>query len=207
MFPWFLNTVYFGLPIAHWMVLLSVGVSLTGAIAYLRDIFRGNSKPNLVTWGLWAFAPLIATGAALSAHADGWATARIFMSGFGPLLIFIAGVRSPYGQWKLHAFDYVCGALSVVALVAWLGAHEPIVAILLAAIADLVATMPTILKMWKYPTTETTYTYVAGIFTAALAIPAIPVWNIENAAFQVYILVANTSLALIALRGRAKKQV
>lgn len=205
MFDWFLYTIYFGLPVAYWLVLLSVSISLTGAFAYLRDIFRGKSKPNLVTWGLWAFAPLIATGAALSAQADGWATVRIFMSGFGPLLIFTAGVFSPYGRWKLSTFDYACGALSIVALVAWLGAGEPVVAILLAAIADLLATVPTMLKAWKYPETETAYTYLVGIFTAGLVIPAIPVWNIENAAFQVYLLIANTLLTFIVLRRYVKK--
>lgn len=168
---------------------------------YIRDMFRGKSKPNLVTWGLWAFAPLIATGAALSANADGWSTVRIFMSGFGPLLVFTSAFIVKQGYWKLSKFDYACGALSIIALATWLLADSPILAILFAAVADLFATLPTILKAWKYPETETLYTYFIGLFTASIVIPAIPVWNIENAAFQVYLLIANIVLFAIVFRG------
>lgn len=164
-------------------------------------MYRGTSKPNLITWGLWAFAPLIATGAALSANADGWSTVRIFISGFGPLLVFIAAFIVKQGYWKLSRFDYACGGLSIVALGAWLIADSPILAILLAAIADLFATLPTISKAWKHPETETLYTYFVGLFTASIVIPAIPVWNIENSAFQVYLLIANAALFLTVLRG------
>lgn len=196
-----MSNIYLGISIAHWLVLASAAISLSGAAAYIRDMFRGKSKPNLITWGLWGFAPLIATGAALSAHADNWATVRIFMSGFGPLLVFLSAFIVRRGFWKLSAFDFVCGALSLVALLAWLGAHSPVLAILLAAIADMCATLPTIVKAWKFPETETLYTYFVGLFTASIVIPAIPIWNIENAAFQVYLLIANTALCFIVLRG------
>lgn len=200
--PWFLGIAW-----QHWLVLLSVGISLTGGIAYIRDMARGKSKPNLVTWGLWAFAPLIATGAALSAEADAWSTVRIFMSGFGPLLVFLAAFVVRQGFWKLGPFDYACGALSLVALGAWLIADSPVLAILLAAIADLFATLPTVLKAWKHPETETLYTYFVGLFTASIVIPAIPSWTIENAAFQVYLLLANITLFAIVLRGHLRRRV
>jgi len=201
MFTYLTSNFYLGLSLAHWLVILSTVLSLSGSFAYIRDMFRGKSKPNLVTWGVWAFAPLIATGAALSASADIWATVRIFMSGFGPLLIFIFAFIVPQSYWKLSKFDFACGGLSLIALFAWLGANSPVLAILLAAIADLLATLPTIIKAWKYPETETVYTYFIGLFTASIVIPAILVWNIENSAFQIYLLIANTSLFLIVMRG------
>lgn len=182
-------------------MLVSALVGLSGTFAYIRDMFRGKSKPNLITWGLWAFAPLIATGAALSASADVWSTVRIFMSGFGPFLVFLFAFVVRQGYWKLSKFDYICGILSLIALGTWLLADSPVLAILLAAIADLFATLPTLFKAWKHPETETLYTYLVGIFTASIVIPAIPVWNIENAAFQIYLLIANTALFVVVLRG------
>jgi hypothetical protein len=201
MFSYLTNHFYIGISLAHWLVLVSVFVSLTGAFAYIRDMFLGKSKPNLITWGLWASAPLIGAGAALSAKADVWATVRIFISGFGPLLVFLAAFIVKQGYWKLSKLDYACGSLSVIALGAWLLADSPIVAILLAAVADVFATLPTLFKAWKHPETETLYTYFVGLFTAAIVIPSIPVWNIENSAFQVYLLIANSALVLTVLRG------
>ncbi len=201
MFSIFINNFYLGISLAHWLVLISALISFSGAFAYIRDMFRGKSKPNLITWGLWAFAPLVATGAALSTEADVWSTVRIFMSGFSPLLVFVAAFVVRQGYWKLSKFDYACGSLSLVALAAWLLADSPVLAILLAAAADLFATLPTILKAWKHPETETLYTYFVGLFTASIVIPAIPIWNIENSAFQVYLLVANAALFVTVLRG------
>ncbi len=195
----------FGISFVHWLVIFSAILSLSGATVYIRDMFRGKTKPNLVTWGLWAFAPLMATAAAISAHADEWATVRIFISGFGPLLIFVFALILKQSQWKLSKFDYACGAISLVALTVWWSADSPTSAILLLAIADLFASVPTIIKAWKYPETETLYTYFIGLFTASIIIPAIPVWNIQNSAFQIYLLIVNTFMFLIVFRQRIFK--
>ncbi|MDO8530151.1 MAG: hypothetical protein Q7S10_01980, partial [bacterium] len=101
---------------------------------------------------------------------------------------------------KLSKFDYFCGAFSILALLVWLIADSPILAILIAAIADLFATLPTMIKAWKYPETETLYTYFIGLFTATIVLPAIPVWNIENSAFQMYLVIANLILFIAVYR-------
>lgn len=186
----------------HVLVLVSAAISVYGSAAYIRDTLKGTTKPNRVSFGLWALAPLIGTAAALSADADGWATVRIFMSGLMPLLIFLASFINPQSFWKLTTFDFLCGAFSVLALIIWVLADSPIMAILFAAIADGFATIPTLVKAWKYPETETGITYVMSFIAAIIIIPAIPVWNIENAAFQIYLLVANTLLMLAVYRKR-----
>ncbi len=73
----------------QYVVLIGAGVGFVGTYAYIRETIRGRTKPNKITWLMWSVAPLIGTAAALS---DGvrWAVLPVFMSGFGPLLIFIA---------------------------------------------------------------------------------------------------------------------
>lgn len=100
-----------GLAIAHWLVLVSVVLSVSGSAVYIRDTLRGTTKPNRISFGLWAAVPLIGTAAALSADADGWATVRIFMSGLMPLLIFLASFINKQSYWKLTKFDFWCGFL------------------------------------------------------------------------------------------------
>ena len=84
----------------------------------------------------------------------------------------------------------------------WGVVNSPRLAILLAAIGDGFAALPTIRKAWKYPETETGLTYVASFTSALLIIPSIPRWNIENSAFQVYLLIANALLLLAVYRKR-----
>lgn len=178
----------------HWLVLISALVSIAGCYAYVRDTIEGKSKPNRVSWSMWALAPLIGTAAALAADADIWATTRIFLAGFLPLLVFFASFFNRQSYWKLTTFDLLCGLCSVLALVVWVAVDSPRLAILFAATGDGFASLPTIRKAWKFPETETGLTYIASFVSVVLIIPSIPQWDIENSAFQVYLLTANTLL-------------
>ncbi len=187
---------------AHWLVLASALISIAGSSAYIRDTIVGTTKPNRVSWSLWALAPLVATAAAISAGADIWATARVFLAGFLPLIVFIVSFFNRKSYWELTKFDAACGIFSIVGLVLWWFAGSPRLAILFLAIADGFASLPTILKAWKFPETETGPTYLASLFAVILVLPSIPVWNIENSAFQIYLLLANSALLFSVYRKR-----
>jgi len=182
----------------HWLVILSVFVAISGSAAYIKDTLKGKTKPNRVSWSMWALAPLISTGAALYSHADIWATSRIFLAGFLPLIVFVASFINPKSYWKLTTFDLFCGICSVLALLLWLGIGSPQLAILFAVLGDGFACIPTIKKAWQNPETETGFTFLASFAAALLVIPSIPKWNIENSAFQIYLLIAN-ALILFAI--------
>jgi predicted membrane channel-forming protein YqfA (hemolysin III family) len=186
----------------HWLVVLSVLVSLAGAFTYIKDTLKGKTKPNRVSWFVWAAAPLVATAAALSAQADFWATIRIFMSGFVPLLIFIISFVNPKSYWKLTKFDFICGGCSIVAIGLWMITKQPILAILLLAVGDCFASIPTITKAWKNPETESGLTFVAGFLATLLILPSIKVWNIENSAFQIYLMTVNSIILFSIYRKR-----
>jgi len=187
---------------AHWLVIPSSIISIGGSYTYIRDTLSGKTKPNRISWLMWSVAPFIGMAAALSANADYWVTVRVFLSGFLPLLIFFASFLNPKSYWKLTLFDIICGACSVLALIVWLIIDSPQAAILLAVIGDGFAALPTIRKAWKFPETETGITYFAGFVSVVLIIPSIPVWNIENSAFQIYLLIANAFLFIAVYRQR-----
>lgn len=191
-----------GLSFAHWLVLLSIAVSLGGISAYVRDTLRGKTKPNRVSWVMWSVAPLVGTIAALSAGADLWATSRIFLAGFLPLLVLSASFLNPQSYWKLTPFDLLCGLCSLSAFLVWMLIDTPRLAVLLAAAGDGFASLPTLRKAWRYPETETGVSYITSFVSVLLVIPSIPVWNIENSAFQIYLLVTNTLLLFVVYRKR-----
>lgn len=186
----------------HWLVILSAFVAVSGSFAYIKDTAKGKTKPNRVSWFLWALTPMIGTAAALYSQADVWATSRVFLAGFFPLIVFIASFFNPKSYWKLTAFDFICGICSVFALLAWWKTSSPQVAILLAALGDGFASIPTIRKVWTNPETETGFTFMASLIAGILVLPSILVWNIENSAFQIYLLVCNATILLAIYRNR-----
>ncbi len=186
----------------HWLVVLSVLISCAGGYAYIRDTFRGTTKPNRISWSMWALAPLIGTGAAIAAGADAWTAVRTFMAGFIPLMVFIASFWNTQSYWKTTSFDIGCGSLSLVAIVAWLFLGAPAWAVPIAAFGDFLAALPTIVKAWKFPETETGITYIFSLISVLLVLPSIHVWDMQSSSFQIYLLVVNTMLIVAVYRKR-----
>jgi len=191
---------------SHWLVILSVLISTGGVFTYIKNTLKGKTQPNRVSWFLWAASPIIGTAAALYAHADVWATIRVFLAGFFPLLVFIISFINPKSYWKLTSFDFICGLCSVIALIVWGVIDSPRLAILFAATGDGFASIPTIRKAWRHPETETGLAYLASFVSLLLIIPSIPKWDIQNSAFQIYLLAANAILFFAVYRKRIFKK-
>ena len=94
----------------------------------------------------------------------------------------------------------ICGFFSVGALMMWLIVDSPRIAIVLVVLGEVFASLPTLKKTWKYPETETGITYIAIVISILLVLPSIPVWNIENSLFQIYLLLLNSALVFAIYR-------
>ncbi|MEO1210408.1 MAG: hypothetical protein AAFX78_12770 [Cyanobacteria bacterium J06638_20] len=191
------------LSFVQWLVILSALIGSVGAVVYMRDTLLGRTKPNRVTWAMWALAPLVGFAASLASGADIWAITRVFFAGFLPLLVLLTSFANAQSYWKITTFDWGCGSLSLAALIVWQAVDAPKVAILLAIAGDAFAAIPTLTKAWKFPETETGLFFVASCLSSLLVLPAIPVWTIENAAFPLYL----ASMSGIVLFSIYRKQL
>jgi hypothetical protein len=188
----------------QYIVFAGAAAQLIGIFFYIKETVRGKTKPNRVTWLMWSVAPLIASVAAFS---DGvrWAVLPVFMAGFAPLLVFIASFVNPKSYWKLETFDYICGACSVLALVLWALTKEPLIAIIFSIASDGFAAIPTIIKSWKYPDTESVEAYTTGLFNALTSFFALKTFSIAELAFPIYLALLSLLLITAVYKGRFKK--
>jgi len=174
----------------EYLVIAAAIASFSAALVYIRSMFKFNTKPNRVTWLMWAIAPLIATLAEVSNNV-GWAALPVFMSGFSPLMIFIASFFVKKAYWRLSTFDYICGILSAIALILWLVTSEPNIAIILAIFSDALAAFPTIQKAWKNPETESVWPYIIGVFAPLSSFVVATLWSFSELAFPFYLIIIN----------------
>ncbi len=174
----------------QYLVIVGATAQLLGIGSYIINTVRGKTRPNRVTWILWALAPMIASVAALS---DGvrWAILPVFMAGFGPLLVLIASFLNPRSYWKLQPFDYLCGLFSVLALVLWAITKQPEVAIIFSILSDGLAAVPTLTKAWSHPETESVGPFVGGLLSQMTSFFAIQTWTMTSFAFPVYLVSIN----------------
>ena len=168
-------------------IYLGTAIGVLGTAVYLRDTLRGTTKPNRVTWLLWAVAPLLAAVVELK-EGVGLRALPTFMIGFMPLLVFVASFHNAAAVWKVRRIDYACGAMSVIGTAVWLVTRNGVLAISAAIIADFLAGVPTVMKSWTHPETETVYSYIGAVVSMAIVLLTVQHWTFEVAAFPIFIV-------------------
>lgn len=187
-------------------IFLGTAVGALGAAFYLRDTLRGTTQPNRVTWLLWAVAPLLAAAIEFG-DGVGLRTLPTFMVGFMPLLIFVASFRDPGAVWRVRRLDYACGLMSVVGTAVWLVSRNGVLAICAAMAADFLAGVPTLMKSWTFPQTETVHTYIGAVVSMGILLLTIQHWTFEVAAFPAFILcMASVECVLVGLEPGPRLQ-
>jgi hypothetical protein len=185
-----------------YFAVLGAGINLLGSAGYIWDTLKGRTKPNRVSWGLWAVSPLVAFAAELTQGVK-LQSLMTLSSGLVPLAVFVVSFADRKAYWKIKRFDWYCAGLSVLSLVMWLITGEGNIAILFAIGADVLACVPTLAKSYTDPQTESASAFVAGTVASALTLLTISDWTFAHYAFPAYLLVANAAIAAtILVRGR-----
>ncbi len=176
---------------ADWHYILGIAAGLLQATAlpiYVRDIFRGGTKPSRVTW--WVLALLNAI-LAVSYYASG-ARATIWIPivyAAGFLLIAILSVK--YGEGKWTTFDRTClGGALVAGLILWF-ARSPQLALYTTIIIDFFGLLPTIIKSYQRPYTENRASWTIATIASLLNVLAIERWGVAIAVYPLYVFITN----------------
>lgn len=115
---------------------------------------------------------------------------------------FFASFANKKSYWKLGRFDFICGFCSVAALVFWIVSAGPIIPIMFAMLGDFFALVPTLIKSWRYPHTESGVAYVTGLIGALTSFTVIDIGSFSSCAFPFYLMINNLILVLFVYRGK-----
>jgi len=187
-------------------VILGAALNLIGSSSYVVLTIKGKTRPNRVTWFLWALAPLIAFSAELGQHV-GLRSIMTFMVGFGPAMVLIASFINRKAVWKITRLDVTCGVLSILALIAWGITGKGNVAIAFSIASDLLAATPTMIKAYKEPKTEHYGVFALGTVSAIITLLTIKQWTFAQYGFPLYIALCCAALVFLIKFPRQPKTV
>ncbi len=186
------------------IIFITILVSLTGCYSYIKEIFAGRTKPNLVSWFFWGLAPIIGGFLQLKAGAT-LTTIPVFLSGFISVAVIITSFIRRNGYWKISIFDIYCGFFALISLILWLITKDTNISILFAIIADIFASIPTVKKAWKFPDTESIGGYMPGIVNHSINLFILTEWTFSFYSFSVYMILNCALVISLIYRKRILK--
>jgi hypothetical protein len=172
-----------------------------GGFYYLYETVTGSAQPNRITWLLWGIFPMVIFVAQRAQGVEGvsWTS---FAAGILPLLIFAASFFNPNAYWRSEARDYWLMAAAIAGIVLWALTDNPNLAILFSLLADILAGVPTLIKAYRHPRSESWIAYAISTFGFGLSVLSIHAYSFENTAFAAYVCILNGACAVLASRGR-----
>lgn len=182
-------------------LVLATVITVLSVMPYLRDILKGTTKPNLVSWITWTLLTGIATAAEISAHEYVAATftgAAVVETG----LVVLLGLRR--GYVKYTTFDAVCQIAAIVGIILWQLFNSPAIGVLAAVTIDFIGALPTFRHSWIKPGEETWQTFFFAGLGAVFGLLALETYNLVSLPYAVYLIAVNAIISAIII-GRRKQ--
>jgi hypothetical protein len=183
---------------SDWKTVVAVASTVVGAISsipYIREIFRGNTKPHVYTWLVWT---LTFGTAVASVWQGGGGDVLVFGLGVNVCLVFIIFLLSlRYGTKDITRGDTISIIAALVAIFVWWGLDNPLLGLLLATGIDLIGYWPTYRKSFSTPWSEDMLSWGGYTLAPALSLVALLEYNVLTVTYSLATLIAN--LLLIAL--------
>jgi hypothetical protein len=188
--------------------MLPEGFAIVGAIIgslggfyYLYETIVGKAQPNRITWLLWGIFPMVIFVAQRAQGVEGlsWIS---FVAGFTPLLIVAASFFNKNAYWKSEPRDYFLMVAAIVGMILWAITDDPNLAILFSLVADMLAAVPTLIKSYRHPQSESWIAYAISTLGFGIGFLSVQTYDFQNTAFVAYVFILNGTFALLASRGR-----
>lgn len=179
---------------------------LVGGVPYINDILKKRVKPHILSWLGWGF--ITAIGAlAMMAEGSTWAVALIFANTVMCLIIAFSAMANKTGVWSTGRQDYVFFGAGLLGIVLWQTLDMPILALIFAILADLAFGIPTIIKTFKDPTTETPFPWAMSIVAEIFGLLALSNFYFYEAAYPVYLFIFDIIVFLLILKIFKRKTI
>lgn len=180
----------------EYFAFISTLIASLGSIYYLYLTIKGKVQPNKITFFFWGLFPMIAFFAQSEQDVSSviWIT---FAMGFLPFLILLAAYFNPGAYWAIKPRDYYLAAIAVVSMLLWYVTENANLAIIFALIADVFASLPTILKAYNAPHSEDWKPYAINSVGFLVGVLAIQNWVFAEYSFVLYFFLLTTFLAAL----------
>ncbi len=183
-------------------LLLVAAIALTVAayVPYVRDTLHGKTKPHLYSWLVGCSVATLSFIGQIIDKSAGLAAIATAMVAISCLMIVILSIR--YGITKGTRLDKICLVTCAFLIGFWIFSGDNEISIILINLVNIIGFIPTVIKTYKLPQTETLISYELNIVRFTINIFALQTISIVSVTFPLTWLVCNIAFVLMTISRR-----
>jgi hypothetical protein len=181
---------------------LAMLLTLAAFLPYIRDILQGRVRPHLFSWVIWALTTFVVFFAQLQARGGAGAWAIGLSASITTLIAVLAFLKR--ADVTITRSDRLFFAAALASLPLWYLTADPLWAVVLLTVVDLLGFGPTLRKAWAAPHSESLLFFGLFLLRNVLVVLALESYSLTTWLFPVAVALACALLMLIiVLRRRA----
>ena len=183
---------------------IALMLNVLGYIPYIRDIFKGIVKPHRMTWGIWTILTTITAVNQIANH-GGYSSLFFISTTVLVTTTFILSLK--FGVGGFSKIDLTCLLFATLLLIYWVGLKDTRISTLIAVNIDVIGFLPTLIKTYKHPETETYPQWLLAGIAGLLTTLIVPKLDWAIIIYPAYIFIFNFIIVSIKfLRERKQKE-
>lgn len=168
-------------------------------IPYIRDILRGKIQPHVYSWFLWGLLTVVIFGIQITHHAGAGSFVTLAA---GTMCLTVLFLSLKNGRKNIVFSDTVVFVLTIITIIFWLFAKQPLLAMGLACLADLLAFIPTVRKSWHKPYSERLSLFGLNALRFGIAVFALEQFTLITATWPIMWAACNGLFAWMLVARR-----
>jgi hypothetical protein len=173
------------------------GIFFAAFVPYFIDILRGRTKPQRATWIIWTILGVLILLSYKSVGAQN--TIWVAIAGaLCPAVILVLSIwRGVGGSSKLDIAGLVGAAIGITA---WWLTTSPFVGLVMFMLTDQVASVPTMVKLWHEPESESLPAWLLWLLSSIFQLFALEGWDLQVSIYPLSYLVGQIVIVALILR-------
>lgn len=132
--------------------ILSGGLAVASAIPYIYSSIKGSVRPSVVSQSLWLVLQIFQIYL-ISSNGFTWSLAVLIGTTINVVMFLMLGLFGK-GYTDISIYDIVCIMVFFASLAIWLTSGNAITALIMSLVAEFSALIPTLIKTYLIPESE-----------------------------------------------------
>ena len=181
------------------LVVIATVIGISSYIPYIKDIFTNKTKPHAFSWFIWglltaiAFAAQVKEGAGVGAWVAGFSAA---------MCLGISGIAFVRGNKHICRMDWFCLGAALLGIILWKITSNPLTAVVIVTLVDMIGFVPTFRKAYHHPHEETALSFALSGIKWVFGLMALEVFNTTTTLYPASLVLTNMVFVIMVLIRR-----